>query len=513
LKLTTADRIALLFSLLGVLITYLIAVHVYESMAHIEDEIAYVWQAQAIAQGKLTLPSPDHAKSFLVPFVVDANGQRFGKYPLGWPVLLAIGERLGARSLVNSILAGLGIWLTYILGKRVFTETVGLLAAGLTLVSPFFLMNSMSLLSHPFGLVLSLSFSLAWLDAWDAERLKTRPDYWPWLAVITAAMSLGTLILTRPLTAVGLMLPFCLHAAYLLVRSSWAVRKRLMVFGLIVLAFLGLHFLWQYAVTGDARLNPYTLWWEYDRVGFGPGYGRKEAGHTLRQARINTEFSLWVGWNDLFGWGRYTWILPLVGLLATLRYRLWKGVLLGSVYPSLVLVYLAYWIGSSLFGPRYFYEGLFSLTLLSGAAIAWLAGWPVQPGAVWRTYTGWRRIRPLIVTAALALLVCMNLIFYAPLRVGGMYGLYGISRARLAPFLTAEAQQLTPALVVVHPNHWTEYGALLELQTPFLDTPWLFIYSRGPGADAAVAADYPERALLHYYPDEPYRFYLRAQGY
>jgi hypothetical protein len=512
LKLSTTDRAALLFSLLGILITYLIAVRIYESMAHIEDETAYIWQAQAIAQGKLTLDSPDHAKSFLVPFVVDHNGQRFGKYPLGWPVLLAVGERLGARSLVNSILAGLAIWLTYILGKRVFTETVGLLAAGLTLVSPFFLMNSMSLLSHPFGLVLSLSFALTWLDAWDAERLKTRPDYWPWLAAITAAVSLGTLILTRPLTAVGLILPFSLHAAYLLVHSGWVVRKRLVVFGLIVLAFLGLHFLWQYAVTGDARLNPYTLWWEYDKVGFGPGYGRKEVGHTLEQARINTRFSLRVGWNDLFGWGRYTWILPLVGLLATLRYRLWRGVLLGSVYPSLVLVYLAYWIGSSLFGPRYFYEGLFSLTLLSGAAIAWLAGWPVQPGAAWRSYTGWRRLQPLLVTAALALLICMNLLFYTPMRVGGMYGLYGISRARLAPFLTPEAQQLTPALVIVHPNHWTEYGALLELQTPFLDTPWLFIYSRGPFADAALAADYPERTLLHYYPDEPYRFYLSPQS-
>ena len=122
------------------------------------------------------------------------------------------------------------------------------------------------------------------------------------------------------------------------------------------------------------------------------------------------------------------------------------------------------------------------------------------------------RARPLLVTAALALLVSMNLIFYTPLRVGGMYGLYGVSRARLAPFLTPEAQELTPALVVVHPDHWAEYGALLELQTPFLDTPWLFVYRRGPGADAALAPDFPERTLLHYYPNEPYKFYMNPRG-
>ena len=73
------DRIALLLSLLAVLASYLIAVRIYEGMAHIEDEAAYVWQSQAIAKGRLTLPSAPHPKSFLVPFVGEYEGQRFGK--------------------------------------------------------------------------------------------------------------------------------------------------------------------------------------------------------------------------------------------------------------------------------------------------------------------------------------------------------------------------------------------------------------------------------------------------
>ena len=74
-----------------------VADRVFERMAHIEDEMAYVWQAQAIAGGHLTLPLRRQTKSFLVPFVVDYNGQRFGKYPLGWPAMLALGVRLGVR--------------------------------------------------------------------------------------------------------------------------------------------------------------------------------------------------------------------------------------------------------------------------------------------------------------------------------------------------------------------------------------------------------------------------------
>ena len=505
---TRPDRVALLLSLVAVIASYVIAVQVYESMAHIEDELAYVWQAEAIAKGHLTLPSPPSPKSFLVPFVVDYNGLRFGKYPLGWPVLLSFGVLMGVTPLVNALLSGAAVWLTYRLGKRIFSETVGLLAAGLTLTSPFFLINSGSLLSHPFGLFLSAAFALSWLDAWDGERHKSLPVYWPWLATVTAGVTLGLLILSRPLTAVGVALPFGLHGVYLLIRSSWRDRRRLVAFGLIVLAFVGLHFLWQMAVTGDPTLNPYTLWWEYDRVGFGPGYGRTESGHTLKQAWINTKFSLLVGWHDLFGWGKYSWILLPFGLLAVLRYRLWKGLLVGSVYPSLVVVYLAYWIGSHLFGPRYLYEGLYSLTLISAAGAAFLAGWPVRPEDAWRRYEGWRRVRPLLVTAALALLISVNLLFYTPLRLGGMHGLYGISRARLEPFLTAEAQELTPALVIVHPDHWSEYGALLELQEPFLDTPFIFVYARGPGADRILADQFPERKIIHYYPDEPDQFYL-----
>ena len=122
---------------------------------------AYAWQAQVISTGHLTLPSPPFPHSFLVPFVVDYNGQRFGKYPLGWPALLGLGILLGLRSWVNPLLAGLGVWLTYRLGQRTLGATVGLLAAGLTAASPFFLMNSGSLLSHPFGLVLSAGFALA----------------------------------------------------------------------------------------------------------------------------------------------------------------------------------------------------------------------------------------------------------------------------------------------------------------------------------------------------------------
>jgi hypothetical protein len=349
--------------------------------------------------------------------------------------------------------------------------------------------------------VLSTAFALTWLDAWDSASSHPR------LAAITAALCIGLLAFTRPLTAVGVALPFAPHAAILFLRGDWPRRRRMLAFGLVALAVASLLFVWQWAVTGDPLFNPYTLWWKYDKLGFGPGVGRLEGGHTLRQAWINTKFSLWVGWHDTFGWWRFSWIFLPFGALAILQARQFKALPVALVFPSLVAVYLAYWIGSSLFGPRYFYEGLYSLTVLSGGGIAWLAGWPLRPGDAWPNYAGWRRLRPLLVTAFVALLLSANLLFYTPIRLGSMHGLYGLSRDRMKPFLLAQAQGMTPALVIVHPGYWTEYGSLLELTSPFLDTPFLLAISVGDQADAALAADYPERKVYHYYPEQPWVFY------
>lgn len=504
MKTSRSDKLALIMSLLAVVVAVWVTLDTFEAIPHIEDEVAYVWQADTYVTGNLKIPSPPHPKSYLVPFVVDYEGERFSKYPPGWPALLSLGVRLGVRYLVNPLLAGLGVWLTYMLGKRTFGELVGLLAAGLTITSPFFLMNSGSLLSHPLGLVLSTGFVLGWLITFFNSK-----EAVPWSSAIAGALCLGLLVITRPLTALAISLPFVLHGLVLFIRAGSQTRVILIVMVAVIFLFWGLYLLWQYALTGDALLNPYTLWWDYDRIGFGPGHGHSETGHTLQKAYVNTRHSLRVGGVDLFGWGAYSWIFLPFGLWAALRNT--KALLLGSVFPTLVLLHLAYWIGSSLFGPRYYYEGLYSLTLFSAAGISFLAGWPLKLGEPIKTYTDRRKLRPMAVSLLLGVLVALNLIFYVPVRLAGMRGLYGIEKSDHEPFLSSGAQELTPALVVVHSERWMEYGALLDLEDPFLSTPFIFAWSIGPTVDASLAQDFPQRALYHYYPDEPYIFYTHPR--
>ncbi len=502
---SNADRLALLISLLAIAAAASVSGHVFDHMAHLEDEFAYVWQAQAAARGDLTVPSPAFPDSFLVPFVVDYQGQRFGKYPLGWPVLLSLGNRLGIRSWVNPLLAGLAVWLTYRLGKRIQNEVVGLLAAGLTLTSPFFLINTGTLLSHPWSLVLTAIFILTWFEGFTDDE--TQPGALFWVSAVLGGMSLGLLGLTRPMTMVGVAVPFGVHGLVLLVRGNRMQRQRVLLIGAIALVIASTHFLWQLALTGDIFKNPYTLWWTYDKVGFGPGYGVTQEGHNLRLAWWNTKHSLRTGLSDLFGWGKLSWLFLPFGLWAFRKNR--RALLLGSVFPSLVLVYGTYWVGSWLLGPRYFFSALPVMTIFTAAGIMTVGGWSLERGkSLLYTHQGWRKVRPLLVSGLILILIFLNLRFYLPLRLQGLHGLYGIQREDLKPFQTEAVKAFSPVLFIVHADQWMPYGSYLELTTPYFDTPYLFAWDMGPERDAALVAAYEgQRAVYHYYPEEPWTFY------
>ena len=448
------SAVALLFSLIAISLSAWVSYGVYEGLAQLEDEYAYQWQAQITASGDLKIPSPPEADQFVIPFVIDHNGERFGKYPLGWPALLSFGEPLGLARLVNPLLAGLAVWLIYRLGQKLLRDKIGLIAAGLTLISPLFLTYTGSILAHPWGLVLSLCLAVSWLDLTEDQ-----PGIPNWLPTLVAGSSLGTLALTRPWTALGVAIPFGVHGLFLLLRGSPAVKKRIIAVGGITFLIASLHFGWQYALTGNALQNPYQLWWPYDRVGFGPGIGITESGNTLMQSWVNTRNSLHQTWQDLWGWGRYSWVLLLIGLWAIRqRPKAWLAV---STFPALVGIYLFYWVS----GPRYFFESLYGLMLLGAAGIGWLLGWlPDQTlSSSWWNH----RIRQGVVLVGLVIFVLFGTFSYVPKRLFEIKERYGFSQATLAPFRTTAAQQLTPALVIVHAATWYDYGTYLHLENPY----------------------------------------------
>ncbi len=479
--------LALLLSLIAIGITAYLSTDIFERMPHLEDEFANLWEAQVMARGALWQPSPDPAQAYLVPFVVDYEGRRFGKYPLGWPAALSLGARAGAAWLVNPLLAGAAIWLTYRLGSKLFGKWLALLAGALLLSSPMFLMLSSSLMSHTFSLVLGLIFTLTWfelfLDASDGSAPHQRAVP---ILVVLGGLSLGLLILTRPWTALALATPFIVHGVVRMFRSGRQERSRLPAVGVIAGVLATGIPLWQYAVTGEAWLNPYTLWWPYDRIGFGPGIGVTESGHNLFWAVYNTRFSLRAGLHDLYGWPYISWIFLPFGLYALRHVR--GGGLLVGIPVSLILFYGAYWIGSWLFGPRYYAEALPALSLISTAGVGQLAG--VLDAR--KLPLHWRK--PAVLGLLLAL-VSMDILWYLPARVGGMKGLYQITRAPSVRLVRAD---LGDALVLVHADRWFQYARLLPLVAPFADSDLHVTWDVNPRIETELIDSAGEREIYDY---------------
>ena len=493
------DVLALLLALSGLMITAWVSDDVFERIPHVEDEFAYLWQAEVMAEGLISQPSPETPKAFPVPFVVDHDGQRFAKYPPGWPAALSIGARVKIPWLVNSLLAGFSLWLIYRLGMKILGRGVGLLAELLALSSPMFLMLSGSLLSHTLSLFLALVFQLAWLDSFPlrgASREQRAPDG---LVLVTGAGSLGLLALTRPLTAVAVAFPFLLHGVYLLARGKPGEKKKMLILALVTGDVASLLLIWQWALGGSPFRNLYTLWWPYDRLGFGADIGVTESGHNLYWALQNVRFNLSAGIHDIFGWPYISWLFIPFGLIVLCPKR--NGKLVLAVFVSLVVAYGVYWPGSWLYGPRYYYEGLPSLAICSAAGVAWLGGWLGN----WRGMVRWRRLS---VLGLAAFLVMPNIIFYIPARVWGMRGLYQITRE---PMDALAEIAMEDALIIVHTQKWFEYARLLPLVKPFGEGDLLITCSCGLEADDDVTRLYSYRQIYHYYPDTPDLLYLESK--
>lgn len=83
-----------------------------------------------------------------------------------------------------------------------------------------------------------------------------------------------------------------------------------------------------------------------------------------------------------------------------------------------------------------------------------------------------------------------------------MKGLYQVHGEDLAPFQTPQALRLPPTLVIVFPHRdWIEYGRLLDLSSPTLESHFIFIINQGEKLNKQAIQAFPERFIWPYDPD------------
>jgi len=347
--------IALLLVLFSMGMSVSISQHTFERLPHLEDEVAYLWQAKLLARGQTVIDSPQPRRAYWQPFVVDYADNRFGKYTLGWPLILAPGVLLGQPWTMNALLAGLTVLLVYRLGLEIFDPDVGIIAAALTAFSPMALLLNATLMGHTAALCTTMLFMYAY---WRIEQGKN-PLRWG----LVAGVALGLSVINRPLAGLALAAPFVVWSGLRLVKTlilhrqstqneavgtsslvsvpestrQWWVNLKNTLLPLLALAVMAAPVLvvipaYNDAATSDASKNLYTLVWNYDQVGFGEGYGRNI--HTLEKGLRQTRWDFSLTAADLFGWQAE----PLLGVDGAVRPELRQHLLFdGDYWPPVGL--------------------------------------------------------------------------------------------------------------------------------------------------------------------------------
>lgn len=530
------------FTLFAICLTAFIVIallsdRIFEHIPHSEDEVAYLFQAKVLAQNRLAVPTPLYRQAFWSPFVVDYQGQRFGKYPPGWPFLLSFGVRLNLPWLVNALLGTASLALIAWLGYCFYQQDpkvlkdpwglpqISLWAAALGLVTPGFLFLSSSLLSHTASLFWSTLALVALFhtNAGVQNALWTPGSPSPdasRLHALLAGFTLGAAFITRPFAGVGIGLAVGAFLLILVLRREihWTVLLWLALGAAPIAALLPLYW---WAITGNPAFNAYLLVWPYDRIGFGPDIGPH--GYTLADAIfINTRLKLTALAAGLFGWPGWSNLLFLPLPFLARRANRWDWLLLGTLF-SLILVHMFYWAFGGVDGgfPRYYYDALPAFLLLtvrgiqiSGDILTQVSlprrategrlgegpylsqkqvGWPelTHSPALSLSRGGKGRLRWLPVGLVIVFII-YNLVWNLPALLAAQKDKYGITTAPLQAVERANLPE--PALVIVkNVKEWSDFAAPFAANSPTLDGPIVYASDEGPDLTQRLREEFKGR--------------------
>jgi 4-amino-4-deoxy-L-arabinose transferase-like glycosyltransferase len=486
---------------------------VFDRVPHVEDEVAFVFQANVFATGQLLADEPPMPDFFYAPFVVRHEGNWFGKYTPGFPLVLSLGSLIDTTWLVNPLLAAACVGLVYVIGRRLYGVSTGLVAAVFLVISPFFLLQAGSLMSHLASLLWTLLFLLMFEIAHRRRLL---------LPAIGAGVALGMLFLTRPLTAVGIAIPFLIWCGVHILRDP----RRFMVYLPIALAFApfgAMLLAWNQITTGSPTKSAYVLWWPYDRVGFGEGIG-VDGKHTLgdgwRFLKIN------FGWlmRYVFGWPWRSSLVPaaLAGIVALghLLYavlnRAAQGrrresgkardsddpplfawdLLLAGMLGGVVLVHLAYSTPGFMYGPRYYFEALGAVTLLTARGLLHVTA--ALAFALRRLVPRARLARPAAVIVVAVVVGVLTVHSYTNFAAEEFRKFTGWNNVSGEGVRYVRAQDLSNALVFVQREAWTGYAPFFVENDPRLNGDVVYAIDLGMQRNRDLMALYPEREYYRF---------------
>jgi hypothetical protein len=456
----------------------------FERLPHIDDSVSYLFQAKYFSAGRLFLPPPPDSAAFAMSQTLN-DGTRWWGYGFpGWPAVLSLGALAGLPWLVNPLLGGLTVLLSHAVVRRLYDRGTANVTVLLLGASPWLIYMSGEFMAHPVSVVWTLIAVLAVLRSKAGRG-------WAWMTLAGAA--LGALFLTRPIEAF-LVAP---------VVALWAIapfggRLKLRELAPMIVAGVlvaGISLPYNAALTGDPTYPPFTKWGDVtwgtgrDRIGFGPDVGHAAwpnidplPGHGLPDVVLNANKNVFMANFELFGWGCGSLLLILAAFVSGGWDR--RDVLAFGLVGASTLGYSIYWFsGGPDLGPRYWYQALVPLVILTTRAATILTDRPGQDG---------KREGPRV-AAFVVLATLVGFLTVMPWRFGKYHEYRGVSGAvrRLAI-----ANHFGHALVFIRSADREDYQSAFSLNPPTLsDSGTIYLWDRNPVARAGIVAAFPGRTI------------------
>ena len=330
------------------------AIYSFDRRPTTADEIAQLWHAKMLLDGRLAMPPDPNFEFFAIDNVIDTP-RWMSQFPIGGPAFLAIGMLLRAEWALNAVLCGLIVIAAYVFARRVYGEAQARAAAVVVALSPMLLIMGGTQMNHP-PTALFATVGLAALAYWIQAPARRA------LAAAIIGGSVGIAVTIRPLD--GAVIGF----VYGVVMLATAVRERDRLRSIVVGAAAGavpvlLLIVVNWQTTGHPlRFGYEVLWGSNHSLGLHDDPSGNP--HTAWRALL-----LAVKYSMQMSWIATSWPVPImlivaVGLALALRPNRWD-VLLLVLFGSQVAVYAFYWHDGQFAGPRFLYTALPAFLILA----------------------------------------------------------------------------------------------------------------------------------------------------
>lgn len=330
--------------------------HIFDGVPGFIDSCSYMFQARLFAHGMLSAPLPAEPDFFEVGNTI-LSDKWYTVYPPGYPAILALGVLFSISWLINPLLGALTIVCIYLLGKELYDDSIAKFSAILACTSSFFLFMSSEFASHTATLFFVTLVFLCFV--WMVKKKR------PLLSSVVCGVSLGVALLCRPYTTVLICIPIAVAA----IVARKKLSPRYILIGTVPLLVACLAFLaYNYVTTGHPLLLGYIA---LHGKGHYPGFHQDPWGnefHTVVQG-----FKYVLGNLNALNYYLFEWPVPSLFFLCLFlgygKKRFWEWILVGWI-GALLVGHFFYFFNKLDFGPRFVYESLPALILLTSKGVS-----------------------------------------------------------------------------------------------------------------------------------------------